>query len=385
MKFMGYTRSNGTVGVRNHLLILSTVACANNPVRNIAQQLTGAVPITHQNGCGHLPREAERVHRTLVGYGSNPNVGACIVVGLGCEVIQTKKVAEEIAQTGKSVACILIQESGGTINATAEGVRIGREMLSELSKQQREEHDISDLILALECGGSDAASGITANPAIGVASDLLVKQGGTSVLSETQELIGAENLLAERAVNKKVAEDIINIVKRAEQSSLNFGVDIRSTNPGPGNKEGGITTLEEKSIGAAHKGGNAVIQEVVEYAVKPSKKGLIIMDTPGTDVDSVTGILAGGAQVCVFSTGRGTPVGAPIAPVIKIVSNTQTYHSMKETIDINAGKIIDGFCTVQDIGKEIFNEIIEVCNGKMTKAEQLGCGEFAIYRDSPTQ
>ena len=385
MKFMGYTRSNGTVGIRNYLLILSTVVCANNPVRNIAQQLNGAIPITHQNGCGHLPAEAERVHRTLVGYGSNPNVGACIVVGLGCEVIQTKKVAEEIAKTGKPVACILIQEAGGTISATSEGVRIGREMLCELSKQQREEHNLSEIILGLECGGSDTASGITANPAIGVASDLLVDKGGTSILSETQELIGAENLLSKRAVNEQVAEDIVSVVKRAEQSCLKFGVDIRSTNPGPGNKEGGITTLEEKSIGAAHKGGHAIIQEVVEYSEKPSRNGLIIMDTPGTDVDSITGMLAGGAQICVFSTGRGTPAGAPIAPVIKIVSNTETYNKMQENIDINAGRVIDGLCTVQDVGKEIFDEIIEVCNGKMTKAEQLSCGEFAIYRDSPTQ
>lgn len=385
MKFMGYTRSNGTVGIRNHLLILSTVVCANNPVRNIAQQLNGAVPITHQNGCGHLPAEAAHVHRTLVGYGSNPNVGACIVVGLGCEVIQTKRVAEEIAKTGKPVKCIIIQEVGGTINATAEGVRIGRKMLSDLSIQQREEHNLSEIILGLECGGSDTASGITANPAIGVASDLLVKRGGTSILSETQELIGAEHLLSKRAINEQVSNDILKVVKRAEQTSINFGADIRSTNPGPGNKEGGITTLEEKSIGAAHKGGHAIIQEVVEYSEKPSKKGLIIMDTPGTDVDSITGMLAGGAQLCVFSTGRGTPVGAPIAPVIKIISNTESYKNMPENIDINAGKVIDGLCSIQDIGQEIFAEIIEVCNGKMTKAEQLVCGEFAIYRNSPTQ
>jgi altronate dehydratase large subunit len=220
---------------------------------------------------------------------------------------------------------------------------------------------------------------------VGAASDMFVEQGGTSILSETQELIGAEHLLAKRAVSPEVAERIWYICKRAEEGALKMGVDIRYTNPAPGNIEGGITTLEEKSLGCIHKAGHAPIQEVVEYAEAPKKKGLVIMDTPGHDVESITGMVAGGAQVVVFTTGRGTPVGCPIAPVIKVASNTTMYERMRDNMDINAGEIVDGKKSIRDVGKEIFDEIIAACNGKKTKAEVLGFGSFAINRIGPTQ
>ncbi|HXK90067.1 MAG TPA: UxaA family hydrolase [Thermosynergistes sp.] len=385
MKIMGYVRPNGAVGIRNHLLVLPSVVCANDAARKIAEQLAGAVWVDHQHGCAELAPDAEQTRRTLAGFASNPNVGACIIVGLGCEVVNAHGLAEAVAKTGKPVECFVIQEVGGTVNTVAAAVKAGSRMLEMLSKQEREECDLSSITLALECGGSDACSGIAANPAVGAASDMLVEQGGTSILSETQELIGAEHLLAKRAVSPEVAERIWYICKRAEEGALKMGVDIRYTNPAPGNIEGGITTLEEKSLGCIHKAGHTPIQEVVEYAEAPKKKGLVIMDTPGHDVESITGMVAGGAQVVVFTTGRGTPVGCPIAPVIKVASNTTMYERMRDNMDINAGEIVDGEKSIRDVGKEIFDEIIAVCNGKKTKAEVLGFGSFAVNRIGPTQ
>jgi altronate dehydratase large subunit len=314
----------------------------------------------------------------LVGFGKNPNVGACIVVGLGCEGVKPAKVAADIAQSGKPVACIVIQEEGGTVNAISRGAKVGREMLEDLSRQRREEHNLEKLILALECGGSDTTSGIAANPAVGVASDLLINNGGTSILSETTELVGAEHILAERAVNEEVAKQILDVVARAETHGHNLGYNM--SNLAPGNRAGGLSTVEEKSLGCVHKAGSAIVQEVIDYAYIPTKQGLIIMDTPGYDVESITGMVAGGAQVVVFTTGRGTPVGCPIAPVIKVTGNTSTFQKMQDNIDINAGKIVDGVNTVQEVGEEIFAEILAVANGKLTKAEQFELGEFAIWR-----
>ncbi|MBS4021572.1 MAG: UxaA family hydrolase [Dethiobacter sp.] len=379
MKFLGYLRADGNVGVRNHLLVIPSVICANNTAQRIAQQLPGAVYITHEHGCGsHVPSDKAQTYRTLVGFAGNPNVGACIVVGLGCEGMKAESIAADIAKTGKPVECIVIQKVGGTIKAVSQGVTVGRQMLGQISSQRRQEFDLSKLILALECGGSDTTSGIAANPAVGVASDLLVQAGGTSILSETTELVGAEHLLARRAINKEVADRILQVVHRAESKGHKQGVDM--TNLAPGNRDGGLSTVEEKSLGCCYKAGSSPVSEVVEYAFRPSRTGLVIMDTPGYDVESITGMVAGGAQVVVFTTGRGTPVGCPIAPVIKVCGNSSTYEKMQDNIDINAGVIIDGISSVQDVGRDMFREIIEVSNGKLTKAEQLGFGDFSITR-----
>ncbi len=379
MIFNGYQRPDDSVGVRNHLLVLPSVVCSNDTARLIAEQLHGAVYVTHEHGCGsHYLSSADQIRRTMIGYGSNPNVGACIVVGLGCEQMVAEDIAEGIARTGKPVESIVIQKVGGTIKAVSQGVTIGQKMLEDLSKQKRQEFDLSNLSFALECGGSDTTSGISANPALGVASDLLIREGGTSILSETSEIVGAEHLMARRAINEEVAEQILDIVHRAEQGGFKQGVDM--SNLSPGNREGGLSTVEEKSLGNIHKGGTSSVQEVVEYAVRPSKKGLIIMDTPGYDIESITAMVAGGTQVVAFTTGRGTPVGCPIAPVIKICGNSSTYNKMQDNIDINAGVIIDGLSTVQEVGQQIFQELIDVSNGKLTKSEQLGFGDFSIYR-----
>jgi altronate dehydratase large subunit len=243
---------------------------------------------------------------------------------------------------------------------------------------------VSSLLLGLECGGSDATSGLAANPALGVASDLLIAEGGTCLLSETTESIGAEHVLARRAVDDHVRRKLLAIVRACEDRALQMGEDLRGSQPTPGNLAGGITTLEEKSLGCIHKAGSAPIQGVLEYAERPARTGLYVMDTPGMDVESMVGLAAGGVQVMVFTTGRGTPTGNPIMPVIKVTANRQTADRMADNIDLNLSGVIDGTLTIEQAGKRIFDEIIAVAGGKLTQAERLGHAEFGIYRVGPT-
>jgi altronate dehydratase large subunit len=342
----------------------------------------GSVALPHQHGCCHMGDDYKQTLRTLIGMAKNPNVGATLIVGLGCEGIQPKEVYQAVAETGKPTEMLIIQEHQGTLGAIQEGSRIASDMSRKLSTALRKPFPASELVLALECGGSDPTSGIAGNPAVGFASDLLVEQGGTSILSETTELIGTEHILSERAVNEKVASEINRIIAQTEKRAAEMGTDIRGTQPTPGNIEGGLSTIEEKSLGCVYKAGSAPIEGVLEYGecIPDGKKGLYIMDTPGQDIDSITGMLAGGAQIVVFTTGRGTPTGSPIAPVIKITGNSETYSKMKDNIDINAGKIVDENFPIKSVGEELFQEIIEVANGKLTKAESLGHREFGLFR-----
>lgn len=375
MSFLGYRRPGGSVGVRNHIAVISTVTCANEVASRIANQVEEAVSLTHNMGCGHY---IFTPLRPLAGLGKNPNVAAVLVVGLGCEVVSAKILAEEIAESEKPVESIIIQEVGGTVKAIKQGVRIVKSMVRKVSRLKRESFDLSNLTLGLECGGSDTTSGIAANPAVGRVADMVVNAGGTAILAETVELIGAEHVLARRAVNEKVAEEIVGVIRRMEDrmvKSLNLPVDMIA----PGNIEGGLSTLEEKSLGDSYKAGSSPIQGMLEYAEIPTKKGLFIMDEPGYDPESVTGIVAAGAQIVLFTTGRGTPLGSPVAPVIKITGNPRTYKIMKDNIDINAGTIIEGKETIEEASNRIYENVLRVASGEKTRAEVLGHRELAIY------
>nr|WP_144555024.1 UxaA family hydrolase [Bacillus sp. X1(2014)] len=383
-KFWGYRRADGRVGVRNHVLILPTITCATQAAKQITELVSGTVSFIHQHGCAQVGVDYEQTFRTYVGMGANPNVYGVVVLGLGCETHQARSVAGELAKTGKPVQVVSIQDHGGTLSAIAEGAKIAAKMVQDASAQMRELCDISELIIGTECGGSDACSGLSANPAVGTVSDMIIERGGTAILAETTELIGAEHLLAERAVDDKIAKKAYQIIQAMENRSLQMGVDIRTGNPSPGNKRGGLSTLEEKSLGAATKAGSKPLQEIIDYAEQPTKKGLVWMDTPGHDIEQMTGMVAGGAQVVLFTTGRGTPTGSPIAPVIKISTNTGIFDRMSENIDLNAGTIIEGKESIETVGQRIFDEITKVSSGKLTKAEILKQHDFGIWRIGPT-
>jgi altronate dehydratase large subunit len=383
MIFAGYRRPNGTVGVRNHVLVLPSVMCANHVVDRIGRRVPDVITVGHPTGCSQVGADFEQTKRTMAGFAANPNVAAVLVVGLGCETNESKALAAEIAARGQRVEVIGIQESEGTTNTISRGVEIAQALLREALPLERTQADVSELILGTECGGSDAFSGITANPALGYAADLLVEAGGTVILAELPELVGAEHLLAERA-SPAVAEQLYELIGRVEARARAMHVDMRYGNPTQGNIAGGLTTIEEKSLGAAYKGGSTQLREVLEYAQAPRHKGLVVMDTPGQDIEQLTGMTAGGAQITVFTTGRGTPTGSPIAPVIKVATNSAMFERMRENMDINAGTILDGTKTLEAVGHEIFDWIIAAANGRQPVAEQFEFRDFAINRIGPS-
>ncbi|KJS22348.1 MAG: carbohydrate hydrolase [Clostridiaceae bacterium BRH_c20a] len=379
-ELMGFWRPDGRVGIRNHLLILSSVVCANRATELIAASVPNAIGVTHQHGCAMIGADKDMVYRTLEGTAANPNVGAVLVLGLGCESIPAVELAESIAKSGKIVDYVSIQQAGGTMAAVQEGVKKASQMAANLGNMKREPFGWEHLVFATECGGSDTTSGLAANPVTGGVADRIVDLGGTVILSETPEMIGAEHLLARRAATPQLGQEILELIKKVENRYLNLGVDFRGGNPTPGNIAGGLTTLEEKSLGAIKKAGSRTVQEILDYAEKPAKKGLVIMDTPGHDVESLAGMMAGGAQIAVFTTGQGTPTGHPIAPVIKITGNPKTWGCMAEDIDVNAGPIIQGKEKLADVEERLFNYLVDVINGQPAKAEIMGHREFGISR-----
>jgi len=386
MNFLGYRRPDGRCGIRNHVLVIPAVVCANRVARGISDMVTGTTYVEHQNGCTQLGADLELSKHVLVAHGTHPNVYGVVVVGLGCETLRAQEVAEEIRKACpyKPVSLIIIQDEGGSIKATAKGASEAREMMAKASMAVREPIDVSELILGTECGGSDACSGISANPALGITSDLLIDAGGSVILAETTELIGAEHIVAARAVNKEVADRCFEVIAKCEKQATDMGVDMRGGQPTPGNIEGGLSSIEEKSLGCVYKAGTKPLQDVIDYAMPVTKKGLVWMDTPGQDIEQITGMVAGGCQIVVFTTGRGTCCGSPIVPTVKIATNTPIFEKMIDNMDLNAGTIVTGQETVPGVGQRIFDDMIEVASGKLCKAEILGFNDFAIHRIGPT-
>jgi altronate dehydratase large subunit len=383
MKFQGFARGNGTFGVRNHLLIFPTVVCANTVAEKISQAIPGSVYVNHPHGCGHLGADKEHMIHTMSGFCANPNVGGVLLVGLGCELITPEVIAAELAKVGQRFEIVSIQDCGGTLKSVERGKFLAGNLLKGLLGAERKPVEISQLIMGAKCGGSDTLSGLTANPALGVASDLLVEHAGTVLLSEVPEMLGAEEVLARRAANDEVKSRIYQITSDTETSILKMGVDVRGSEPSPGNIAGGLTTLEEKSLGAVLKGGTSCITQVTRYAERPTQKGLVIMEGPALDAVCLTGFIAAGAQLVVFTTGRGSPLGAAIAPVIKVSTNSELFRKMRDDIDIDAGSILEGQESIRSMGNQIFEEMIKVASGKTTASENLGHREFAIHSIGP--
>jgi altronate dehydratase large subunit len=368
MGFMGYRRPDGRVGIRNHVVVMSSVACANGVVNAIGRALPAVKTITHTEGCGRGPADIAISWRTLSGLGKNPNVAALLVVGLGCEFIPAQGLAADVAGTKKPVEALVIQQMGGSKKTTEAGIEIARRMLAAADRQKREACDWGELILATNCGGSDALSGVTANPLVGSISDWLVARGGTTMLAETTEMIGTEHVLSRRAETTEVGKQIYDLIKKQRKQTEDILGPLAHMVISPGNIEGGLSNIREKSMGCIIKAGTTPLREVSDYAVGPTKKGFVIMDTPGSDVFSITGMAAGGAQVMIFTTGRGTPIGFPIMPLIKVASNSELFTSMEDDMDVNAGRLLE----TTDMGEasaDFIELFTRVASGQQTKAE----------------
>jgi altronate dehydratase large subunit len=382
-QFLGYRRPDGRVGVRNHVLVLSTVDCASAVVDRIGRELPEVVALTHPWGCSQVGADLAQTQRVLTEFAGHPNVAACLLIGLGCETMPGAEIAGQLAERGVLIQRLTIQAEGGNRPTLARGLGIAREFLQEAANARREPVAFGELIVGVECGGSDGWSGVTANPAVGAASDMVVAAGGTVILSEVPEFIGAEHLLAARATEPEIAASIYAACRRYEVEARRMGVDLRGAQPTPGNIAGGLTTIEEKSLGAIAKGGSAAVREFLPYGCRPTRRGLVVMDTPGNDPESVTGMVAGGAQVVVFTTGRGSPTGCPIAPVIKVASNTPMFRRLQDDLDLDAGTILDGDESVPDVGRRILAAILTAVDGQKTAAEEWGHKEFAINMIGP--
>ncbi|WP_447925773.1 UxaA family hydrolase [Georgenia muralis] len=388
--FRGYRRADGRVGTRNFIGVITSVNCSASTAKMIADQfrgigvldefehVDGVMAITHGSGCGLVPDSngGQTLLRTLRGYAHHPNFGGLLVLGLGCEMIPVQSLTAGLdLPEGVLVETMTIQDSGGVRATVREAVAKIRAMLPEVDRARREDVDISELVLGLNCGGSDGYSGITANPALGHASDLLVGAGGTSVLAETPEVYGAEHLLTRRAVSEEVGRKLLDRIAWWKDYAAAGGGTL-DNNPSPGNKAGGLTTILEKSLGAVAKGGTAELSAVYEYA-EPIERGVgfAFMDTPGYDPVSVTGLVAGGATVVCFTTGRGSVLGSKPAPTIKLATNTEMYERMHEDMDLNCGRIVDGTATLTEVGEEIFEKIIAVASGETSVSEELDLGQ----------
>lgn len=382
--FQGYRRPDGKFGARNLVAVIPTTICANDVAQAICRQIQGTIGYFHHQGCCQLPSDLKCVTEVLIDLGLSANVGAALIVSLGCEGTDHQRVYETIKASGKPCEIIHIQELGGTSAGIQAGMDAAQRLVMQISGQQRETCDISNLTMAIKCGGSDTTSGMASNCVIGYVADKLVDLGATVVFGETTEFLGGEHILANRAVggpDGPVAKKIYEIVERMENRAKAIGEDMRGGQPTPGNIAGGLSSIEEKSLGAIVKSGHRPIQGVLEYTDRiTDQKGLWIKDTPGREPEILTGMAATGAQVLMFSTGRGAPQGFCSMPVIKICGNPITYARMSHDMDLNAGRIITGEKTIEQVGEEAFEMLLKVLSGQMTKNEALSYfGSIDIY------
>ena len=375
-EFMGYRRTDGRIGVRNNVLVVSTVFCASSVVRKIANA-AGVGEVIHDGGCGQLGPDREHTERVLNGVVRHPNVGAVLVVGLGCEQIKAESLAG-LAE-GKPAAYLDIHQMGGNDEAVDAGIGIIKDLKTEAEQAERGLAEVSELILATQCGSSDTGSGLASNPVVGVLADLLISAGGAVLLGETGSLYGAAGLMAQRAISPEIGERIIEITEVREHYYSRMGKSLKEANPTPGNITGGLTTLVEKSLGGVRKGGTTPIRGVLEPAETLTGKGLWVMDTSmGLGACGTSDMLAGGAQIMVYTTGRGNPVGSPIGPVIKITATRDTVSNIPGIIDFDASPVLYGEESLEACGVRLFEVVLAAANGKLTKAEKFGHQIFAI-------
>jgi altronate dehydratase len=391
-RIRAYVRSDGRLGTRNYIAVVSASNCAAHAAELIAREfpehslppnVDGVVAFSHGEGCAHsFGPDTEQLHRIVAGVMNHPNVAGAVLLGLGCEVNQIDAYLPPGATRTEHIIATTVQDAGGTRGAVAAGVEAVKEHLARIRQEERREVAASGIRLGLQCGGSDSFSGITANPALGYACDLLASIAASAVLAETPEIVGAEHLLVRRSRNRQIAQDLLDRI-RDYKNYLNRFTGSFNDNPSPGNKEGGLTTILEKSLGAVAKSGTSPLMQVLEYADQVTAPGLCFMNTPGYDPVSLTGLAAGGCNLLAFTTGRGSVSGNPIAPVIKIATNTTMFERMRENMDVNAGRIMDGTATVEEVGREIFEFVLEVASGRKTAAEQFGHREFVPWRIGP--
>jgi altronate hydrolase len=390
--FIGYVREDGRVGTRNYIAVVAASNCAAHTAELIAESyfgetlppnVDGVVAFPHGEGCAHaFGPDMDQLRRTLAGVLVHPNVSAALILGLGCETNQIDHYLGPGAPRHNRLAGLTLQGSGGTRGAVEAARREIARFIDQAAAELRTPASASKIVLGLNCGGSDSFSGITANPALGFCSDLLAELGGTAVLAETTEIFGAEHLLVRRARNRQVAEKLLGCIRSYKRYLSRFEGSF-DDNPSPGNKAGGLTNILEKSLGAVAKGGTSPLMDVYDYAEPITSPGFVFMNTPGYDPVSLAGLAAGGCNLIAFTTGRGSAIGFPTIPVIKIATNSGTFSRMRDNMDVNAGRIAEGEATVQEVGREIFDLMMDAASGRQTCAERMGHKEFVPWRIGP--
>jgi altronate dehydratase large subunit len=384
MKFYGYPRPDGAVGSRNYVAIVPAVGCVNNLCSHLERLIRGTKAIRHDQGCLHPPADTAQVKRTLINLGKNPNVGAALVVGLGCEMVKADEMYEGIKGSGKPVDMVVVHQVGGMIDTLAKGARILVDMVAEVSDVRREEFGLDKLVFGTKCGSSDTTSGLSSNLVTGEVCRLMIENGGRFIQGEICDIMGGEYALKSLSVDQEQGEQIVDYVRDLYMRGYHVGADVRGSQMTAGNVAGGLTTLVEKALGANAKGGNVPIQGTLDYAeLVPQKPGRYIMNFPGHGFENLTGSAAGGAIVHLFTTGRGAPNGNPIMPTIKLCGNSKTMRTMSEHIDVDVSSVIEEKETIQEAGERLYKFAIDVANGKMTKCEILNFEGMEILIKGP--